>query len=207
MALRPRKLIELLNASKAETLGFIKQSRQDFVAKTLSAGAIAFLGMAVLMFISVRIANVVSEQIKDQIALMKRLSDGDTNVDTPIPDRRDEIADLMRGVAAFKTSLIEQEKAKQQAEQANIAKSMFLANMSHELRTPLHGILSFANFGLKNVADGERQKLKRYFFMITESGNTLLKLVNDVLDLSKLEAGKMTLDIRGQHQQPGREGL
>lgn len=86
--------------------------------------------------------------------------------------------------------------ARDAAEQANIAKSMFLANMSHELRTPLHGILSFANFGLKNVADGERQKLKRYFHMITESGNTLLKLVNDVLDLSKLEAGKMTLDIR-----------
>jgi len=191
-----KNFLELLNASKNETLDFIKQSREDFVTKTVSAGVIAFSGMTLLMFVSVRTANFVSDQIKAQIALMKRLSDGDTTVDVPVPDRRDEIADLMRGVGAFKTSLIEQEKAKQQAEQANIAKSAFLANMSHELRTPLHGILSFANFGLKNVADGERQKLKRYFHMITESGNTLLKLVNDVLDLSKLEAGKMTLDIR-----------
>ena len=190
-----KHFLELLNASKSETLDFIKHSREDFVAQTVSAGVIAFTGMTLLLFISVRTANFVSDQIKHQIALMKRLSDGDTSVDVPTPDRRDEIAELMRGVGAFKTSLIEQEKAKRQAEQANIAKSAFLANMSHELRTPLHGILSFANFGLKNVAEGDRQKLQRFFFMISESGNTLLKLVNDVLDLSKLEAGKMTLEM------------
>ena len=191
-----RNFLELLDASKKETLDFIKQSREDFMSKTIGAGVIAFTGMGLLMLVSVQTANFVSNQIKDQIALMKRLSDGDTTVDVPMPDRQDEIADLMRGVGAFKASLIEQDKAKRQAEQANVAKSMFLANMSHELRTPLHGILSFANFGTKHFADGDRQKLKRYFHMITESGNTLLKLVNDVLDLSKLEAGKMTIDIR-----------
>ena len=196
MASRPRTFSSCSTPVRPRLLGFIKRSRQDFVAKTVSAGAIAFSGMAVLMFISVRIANVVSEQIKDQIAVMKRLSDGDTNVDTPIPDRRDEIADLAHGVAAFKTSLLEQAAAKELAEQANLAKSVFLANMSHELRTPLHGILSFANFGLKNGATAEPQKLQRYFGTIHDSGMILLRLVNDVLDLAKLEAGKMSLDKR-----------
>ena len=196
MASRPRTFSSCSTPVRPRLLGFIKRSRQDFVAKTVSAGAIAFSGMAVLMFISVRIANVVSEQIKDQIAVMKRLSDGDTNVDTPIPDRRDEIADLAHGIAAFKTSLLEQAAAKELAEQANLAKSIFLANMSHELRTPLHGILSFANFGLKNGATAEPQKLQRYFGTIHDSGMILLRLVNDVLDLAKLEAGKMSLDKR-----------
>ena len=191
-----KNFLELLIASKAETLGFIRQSREDFVTKTLYVGAIALGGMAVLMFISIRTSNFVSQQIKDQIALMKRLSDGDTKVNVPIPDRRDEIADLARGVAAFKKSLIEQATAKELAEQANLAKSMFLANMSHELRTPLHGILSFANFGLKNAGKADPEKLHRYFTMIRQSGTTLLKLVNDLLDLAKLEAGKMTLERR-----------
>ena len=197
-----KNFFELLNASKAETIGFIRQSREDFVRKTLYVGAMALVGMGFLMFLSIRISNFVSQQIKDQIALMKRLSDGDTQVDVPIPDRRDEIAELARGVAAFKKSLIEQATAKELAEQANLAKSMFLANMSHELRTPLHGILSFANFGLKNVGKVEPAKLHRYFSMIRDSGSTLLRLVNDVLDLAKLEAGKMTLEMREVDFQP-----
>ncbi len=191
-----KNFFELLNASKADTLGFIRRSREDFVAKTFYIGAISLASMAFLMLFSIRISNRVSQQIKGQIAVMKRLSDGDTNVATPIPDRRDEIAELAHGIAAFKKSLLEQAAAKEQAEQANLAKSVFLANMSHELRTPLHGILSFANFGLKNGATAEPKKLHRYFSTIRDSGMTLLSLVNDVLDLAKLEAGKMSLDKR-----------
>ncbi len=84
--------------------------------------------------------------------------------------------------------------AKIQAEAANQAKSDFLANMTHELRTPLHGILSFANMGLEKAQLVEREKLQRYFSRIAESGDRLLNLVNDLLDLSKLEAHRMVLD-------------
>ncbi|HJW04421.1 MAG TPA: CHASE domain-containing protein [Azospira sp.] len=92
--------------------------------------------------------------------------------------------------------------AKEAAEQANTAKSEFLANMSHELRTPMHAILSFASLGnsrAQGLAGAE--KLQHYFVRIKESGERLLALVNDLLDLSRLEAGKMPFDPRPQDLQ------
>ncbi len=84
--------------------------------------------------------------------------------------------------------------AKEAAEAANHAKSRFLANMSHELRTPLHGILSFSSFGLRKYASAPPEKLLDYFEKIDRSGHTLLALLNDLLDLAKLESGKMVID-------------
>ncbi len=79
---------------------------------------------------------------------------------------------------------------------ANRAKSTFLANMSHELRTPLHGILSFAGFGVTRHATAGPEKLLDYFQEIKHSGHTLLELLNDLLDLAKLESGKMTFELQ-----------
>lgn len=86
--------------------------------------------------------------------------------------------------------------AKERAEEHNRAKSVFLANMSHELRTPLHSILSFAGFGVKRYQSAGRQKMAEYFQMIEQSGQTLLALLNDLLDLSKLESGEIAFDLR-----------
>ncbi|GAB4193667.1 MAG: AAA family ATPase [Coleofasciculaceae cyanobacterium] len=82
--------------------------------------------------------------------------------------------------------------AKQKAEVANEAKSRFLANMSHELRTPLNAILGFAKLTVKNsnLSPDTRQNLG----IITRSGEHLLTLINQVLDLSKIEAGRTTLN-------------
>jgi len=83
--------------------------------------------------------------------------------------------------------------AKKEAEAANQAKGMFLANMSHELRTPMHGILSFSHLGLKNIDKENKEKNLKYFDRINISGKRLLILLNDLLDLSKLESGMMEL--------------
>jgi signal transduction histidine kinase len=78
--------------------------------------------------------------------------------------------------------------AKEAAERASSAKSEFLANMSHEFRTPLHGILSFARFGQQRVESAERERLSGYFDNIHECSTNLLYLVNQLLDLAKLES-------------------
>jgi len=88
----------------------------------------------------------------------------------------------------------ELESAKIAAENANKAKSEFLANMSHELRTPMHAILSYADFGIEEYHDAERDELMLYFDRIKSSGARLLKLLNDLLELSKLESGKMAFN-------------
>ena len=84
--------------------------------------------------------------------------------------------------------------AKEMADKSNRLKSEFLAHMSHELRTPMHGILSFADFGIKKHDTATREKLLQYFQHIQTSGQRLLGLLNNLLDLSKVEAGKMVLN-------------
>lgn len=80
-------------------------------------------------------------------------------------------------------------EAKEAAEAANQSKSEFLANMSHELRTPLHGILSYARFGIKRHATVTPEKVHEYFQQIERSGTALLNILNELLDLAKLESG------------------
>ena len=87
------------------------------------------------------------------------------------------------------------EKAKVVAEKANMAKSEFLANMSHELRTPMQAILGFSKLGIERVTQLSREKIKTYYEDIYSSGNRLLGLLNSLLDLSKLEAGKTTYSM------------
>lgn len=84
---------------------------------------------------------------------------------------------------------------KNKAEQANLAKTEFLANISHELRTPMHSILAYSSMGIDKINDADKNKLLKYFTNIHSSGERLLLLLNDLLDLSKLEAGKIDLVV------------
>lgn len=85
---------------------------------------------------------------------------------------------------------------KQVAEIANRTKSEFLANMSHELRTPLNSIIGFSDLLCDQIYGKLNEKQLKYANNISKSGKHLLNLINDILDLSKVEAGKMELDYR-----------
>jgi len=88
--------------------------------------------------------------------------------------------------------------AKLAAEDANRAKSEFLANITHELRTPIHAILSFSAIGQEQAGESEPARLKEYFGYVRDSGKRLVRLIDNLLDLSKMEARCMTFDISPQ---------
>ena len=111
-------------------------------------------------------------------------------IDAELRSHRDHLSEL---VAAQTADLVQ---AKESAERANRLKSEFLTNMSHEFRTPLHGILSYASLGLSRLGKVPEDKIRDYFDRIHQSGNRLSRLVDDLLSLSKLEAGRVQFDLR-----------
>lgn len=84
-------------------------------------------------------------------------------------------------------------EAKERAEISNKLKSAFLANISHEIRTPMNGILGFADLLKQKNLSGEKQQ--KYISVIEKSGNRMLNIINDIVDISKIESGQMTINL------------
>jgi len=130
--------------------------------------------------------------------LMLKLSSNDMDVDLDKSTYQDEVGDMIGAVKIFKDNtqkLIASQKelklAIEDAQSANKSKSIFLARMSHELRTPLNAILGFSNLlsKSKNINTSEKDNLQT----VKKSANYLLNIINEILELSKIEAGKIEI--------------
>lgn len=102
----------------------------------------------------------------------------------------DELIAIIRNITSQKQAEIDLKQAKESAEQANQAKSAFLANISHEIRTPINAVIGFTDLLNHQIKE---PVYKNYLDSIMTSSKTLLDLINDLLDLSKIEAGKMKI--------------
>ncbi|MCB9102032.1 MAG: response regulator, partial [Anaerolineales bacterium] len=162
---------------------------------------VLIIGFGFIALVALRMSNTMVEPIKRITELFKEIQADTFNWQMRLDEqRRDEIGELFQWFNVFLDSLearrqVEQEliRAKEAAEAANRAKSAFLANMSHELRTPLNAILGFSQLMQRdpNVTADQRENLET----IGRSGEHLLALINDVLELSKIEAGQMKLQL------------
>jgi PAS domain S-box-containing protein len=101
-----------------------------------------------------------------------------------------EVIASIRDITVRKELELELERARQQAEAADKSKSTFLANMSHEIRTPMHGVMGFTELLLASHLD---ETQRRYVQLISDSGSAMMRLLSDILDISKVEAGHMKI--------------
>jgi len=154
------------------------------------------------IILTVIIGNNIANPLSNMTLAIQRYTEGETNIRIFDTNRKDEIGFLVKAFNQFTTDLIEKDKrvaseneirkeAENKALAASRAKSDFLSTMSHEIRTPLNGVLGMTQL-LRDTDLNDEQRTK--VETILSAGESLLAIINDVLDMSKIEAGSVELE-------------
>jgi signal transduction histidine kinase len=188
--------LDLTEAHAAEQAGVA--IRNFYVAIVLM-----FLSIGLACFATLYVMWRVIRPLKRITNTMKVIAGGNLKEKIPFENRQDEIGQFAHALQMFRdgavekqrleTELIRNQAAKEMADRSNRIKSEFLANMSHELRTPLNAIIGFSEMIGTEVLGPGLPRYREYATDIHGAGKHLLSLINDILDLSKAEAGKLEL--------------
>ncbi|MEM7222578.1 MAG: response regulator [Pseudomonadota bacterium] len=202
----------------------ITQRQQSGEQRLIFATAILLVALVTGAFSLWIVVAWVVQPLDRITRAMTALAGGDDSVSVPSENLRGEIGEMARAVRIFKESQEEKARevtqankslqqlneeledrveqrthelagAMAEAVEANRSKSQFLANMSHELRTPLNAIIGFSEILLDKVKSKGPEPFEDPLQRILTAGRHLLQLINDVLDIAKIEAGKMELDV------------
>ncbi|HSG21723.1 MAG TPA: HAMP domain-containing sensor histidine kinase [Azonexus sp.] len=191
--------INTLVTEKDASFKALRNEMLENIKQSLTATAIGLWGSTLLMImlvigIAIWIANLMTGRITRMIDGIHAFQRGDLTHRLEA-NSSDEMGELGRSFNHMADSVEESfqrlEEAKEKAEEASRLKSAFLATVSHELRTPLNGILGFADLLKSELTEPEQQE---YAEIIHRSGEHLLTLVTEILDLAKIESGEMTFD-------------
>ena len=182
--------------TRAELDTLIADIRHNLRQTTTAIVASTVLMTVAVMLIAIWMANLLTRRITTMIDGIHRFQFGELDHRLKVSGK-DEMAQLNRSfnqmADTVQASIGRLEIARHAAEQANRMKSEFLANMSHELRTPLNGIIGLAELLSLEV---DRDDMRDHAETIRDSGQHLMVVLNDVLDLAKIEANRVTLNIQ-----------
>jgi signal transduction histidine kinase len=181
---------ELVNKAEADMVASIDSTHDAYVWSRWVVIGFAAGAIGLALVLGYAISWSVIGPVLRMDARMKELTSGDFSGRVEIPNR-DELGALAANLNRMSDEL---GRLYKEIEAASRHKSEFLANMSHELRTPLNAIIGFSEVLVEKMFGELNPKQEEYLQDILTSGRHLLSLINDILDLSKVEAGRMELE-------------
>jgi signal transduction histidine kinase len=182
---------QLVNRAEADMVAGIDASRQTYARSQILVAAVALASLVLTLVLGHAISRSVIEPVRIIHDGLTRIAAGDFTQRIAVPNR-DELGELAEHV---NSTCEELQQLYRSLEEASLHKSQFLANMSHELRTPLNAILGFSELLLDGIYGNPPDKMRSAVERIQRNGRHLLGLINDVLDLSKIEAGQLRLSV------------